>query len=171
MVAPVPARSDLSVGRHSRSPVSVAALVFVTLMACASTASANADGSGVFDPFDPAQISPAVWLGSSAILFGGTDLVFGLLGRPLPPGLAVVQLVVAGLAVPLLTLANSDSAVLSIAAVASMAWFTSHAIYCAAVYPEYQRRKRREQRQRAIAYGVALSPGAPGILLRLFGPL
>jgi hypothetical protein len=82
-------------------------------------------------------------LGVSAIGFGLLDLAFIAKDRPLPVGLSILQISVAGVLVPLFALTARDSGV-AIGAFVSMAWFSGHGIHELVVYPEYARRRGAE---------------------------
>lgn len=123
----------------------------------------SAQASGVI-VFDDAKIR-GLMLGTTAIAFGALDIAFFAADRPLPVGLAIVQIAVAGVTVPLMAVGAHDSA-LAIGAFINLAWFTGHGIYNLSIYPEYARERRRlrdEERARrcAEACGVPYGPLRP----------
>jgi hypothetical protein len=143
------------------------ALALIGLIAlCAAPAHAN--GASTDFGLDSPEMS-AVLLASSAIAFGTADLLFAVLGRPLPRAVALPQIAVGGLLIPLLALTNSDSWAITAGAIASLAWFTVHGIYNIAIYPEYQRQKQRE-RARGL-YGWSIEAQRQGAMLRVYAML
>jgi hypothetical protein len=104
---------------------------------------AQASGGGLGLSLESDAGGAAALLGLSAIGFGALDIAFFAAGRPLPVGLSILQIGLAGVLVPLLSLSAHDSAV-AIGAFVSMAWFSGHGIHELVVYPEYARRRRAE---------------------------
>lgn len=119
-----------------------------------------AQASGVIT-FDDRPIR-TLMLASTTLGFGVLDLAFFAADRPLPVGLAILQIALAGVASPLLAMGAGDAA-LAVGAFVSLAWFTGHGIYSLSIYPEYARERRRirdEERARrcAEACGVVYMP-------------
>lgn len=92
---------------------------------------------------------PSIVMGAATLGFGATDIVFAVLGRPLPPALAVAQLLTAGVIAPaweLIALESSglaahDRNALRALALVDLAWFTAHGVYNLIAYRTWSGRK------------------------------
>jgi hypothetical protein len=79
-------------------------------------------------------------LAASALVFGSIDLVYLARDRPLPIGLTILQITVAGMLVPL-TSVDTGRVDVQIGAVISSAWFAGHGIYSLLAYSELERKR------------------------------
>ena len=146
----------------------LAAAAFVACMTLAPT-SAHASGAPSFD-LDGDAVAQTVLL-SNALVFGGLDILFIAIGRPMPMWLSIMQIAIAGAVLPYLAINAADSVALQVAAGASAVLFTSYGIYDIARYPAWRRQKLREreiERARELC-GIAIEPRPQGALLHVYG--
>jgi len=144
------------------------ALLLASLCAGPGTAHASGTPDPTLGLFSSTECA-AVLLSTSAIAFGSLDLLYFGVDRPMPTGLAIVQMVIAGALVPMIA-ARRDDAGLQIGAAISSAWFLGHGIYSASAYSEYRRQRQRaiaaERTRRAMDCPCAYRDGPSGPLCR-----
>lgn len=130
--------------------VVASALSFAPSSAFASTEAGLADlGRLEIEIEIDSAFLPSIVMGAATLGFGATDIVFAVLGRPLPPALAVAQLLTAGVIVPaweLIALESSglaahDKNALRALALVDLAWFTAHGVYNLIAHREWSGRK------------------------------
>lgn len=135
-----------------------------TALWLAQASAAQASGVISIDKDDFETGVGAMLLIGSAVGFGAMDLMYFAHDKPVPSGLAVVQIVVGGVLVPMSALRSSHPGVV-IGAGISSAWFSGHGIYSVAGDAERQREaERRLATERAQRAACAHEPGPRRLL-------
>jgi hypothetical protein len=119
----------------------------------------------------PFESSPSIRVGrlatglllANALTFGAIDLAYFGLERPMPIGLIIVQIAVAGVLVPATAARVGLGDVgIQLGAAISSAWFVGHGIYSAAAISEYNRERAEaleaERTQRLLNCAKGLEP-------------
>lgn len=139
-----------------------AAILAVFSLADASQAHAS---RGPFDSgsgMSGGQLATGLLL-SNALTFGALDLAYFAADRPLPVGLIIVQIAVAGVLVPATAArVGLGEGGIQLGAALSSAWFVGHGIYSAAANSEYKRERAEaleaERTRRLLNCAKGLEP-------------
>lgn len=107
----------------------------------------------------------------SAVPFAVVDVIYFGLDRPLPRGLALLQIGLGGLLGPALTVVRSESVALSGVAVATGVWFVGHGVYSLISSSPGRGRRQLEPLRSHPRARLRLHPLAGGAALVVDGPL
>ncbi len=130
----------------------VRALLCAAALSCAAAPN-SAQASGVPFPRIEEAALPSFALLYAAVPMFALDVLLLAIDRPLPQAIAVLQIAVVGLLLPIATLATVDDAgfeqadidMLKVIAVVSLIWFSGHGIYSIAEDAAREKAKRHER--------------------------
>ena len=155
------------------------AMAFAALIALAPAPAQASGGDLALGINDLDGVGTTLSIGSAAV-FGVIDVAFIASARPMPPWLSFMQLIIAGVLGPAIGMSDNHTIEFEVAAITSGLVLGGYAFFDLVRYPDYHKRKLREDEERQHERelererergrcGLSIEPRPQGALLHVYG--